>query len=288
MSTTAGRVLRATTTVAAVIGSPVRHSLSPAILNAAFDAMALDWAFVAFDVAEGDARGALDAMSTLGLGGLSVTMPHKTAVAGALDRLSVDAARLQAVNCVARDSAGLVGHNTDGGGLLDALVADAGFVPSGARCCVVGAGGAGRAVVAALAAAGAAEVAVVNRDHGRAVAAAELAGPVGRVATGDAVAAAELVVNATSVGMTQNPGLPVDPSLLHEGQLVVDLVYEPAVTALLHAAEARGARPVGGLGMLVHQAARAVELWTGDRAPVAAMAEAAQRVLAARAGARDV
>lgn len=288
MSGRAGRVLRGSTTVAAVIGSPVQHSLSPAIMNAAFEVMGLDWAFVAFEVADGGARGALDAMSALGLGGLSVTMPHKTAVADALDRLSADATRLQAVNCVARDGAGLVGHNTDGGGLLDALASDAAFTPAGARCCVVGAGGAGRAVVAALAAAGAAEVAVVNRDPARAAAAAALAGPVGRVTTIDAVAVAELVVNATSIGMTQNPGLPLDPASLHEGQLVVDLVYEPAVTPLLHAAEACGARPVGGLGMLVHQAARAVELWTGDHAPVAAMAEAAQRALAARAGARDV
>ncbi|HXQ60552.1 MAG TPA: hypothetical protein VN799_10645, partial [Acidimicrobiales bacterium] len=143
------------------------------------------------------------------------------------------------------------------------------------------AGGAARAVVLALAEAGAEEVVVVNRTAAHAVAAAALAGRVGRVGGAADVGAADLVVQATPVGMAAgrpagDAALPVDPALLHEGQLVADLVYLPMVTPLLAAARARGAQTLGGLGMLVHQAALAVESWTGRTAPVDAMWAAAE------------
>lgn len=277
---TARPPLSARTTVAGVIGDPIRHSLSPAILNAAFDAAGLDWAFVAFEVPDGAAGDALAAMRTLGLGGLSVTMPHKAAVAGAVDRLAGDAAALGAVNCVAVDGDRLVGHNTDGPGLLRSLARDADVDVAGARCLVLGAGGAARAAVAALAAAGAAEVVVVNRTRSRAEAAAGLAGPVGRVGVPDDVAGVDVVVNATSVGMAHNPGLPVDAALLRPGQVVLDAVYQPLRTELLAAAEAAGAVAVDGLGMLVGQAGVAFELWTGVPAPLDAMGRAARAGLA--------
>jgi shikimate dehydrogenase len=275
------------TRLAGVIGHPIRHSRSPAICNAAFAAAGLDWVYVAFDVADGGAPAALDAVRALGLGGLSVTMPHKHAVAAAVDRLTPEARALDAVNCVVPDGTELVGHNTDGAGLLRSLAADAGFDPAGRSCVVVGAGGAGRAVAAALAGAGAASVAVVNRTAGAGTDAAALAGPVGRYVGGagadDAVAAlaaADLVVHATSVGMGTPSGAdgprPFDPATLHAGQVVVDIVYQPLHTPLLAAAAAQGATVVDGLGMLVHQAAVAFELWTGVEAPVAAMAEAAR------------
>jgi len=119
----------AATHVAAVIGDPVRHSLSPTILNAAFRDLGLDWVYLAFEVPDGKAPEALDAMRVLGLDGLSVTMPHKTATAAAVDRLSPDAAALGAVNCVVRRGDELVGENTDGVGFLAALVADTGYDP---------------------------------------------------------------------------------------------------------------------------------------------------------------
>lgn len=267
--------LSARTTVAAVIGDPVRHSLSPTILNAAFDATGLDWVFTAFAVPEGGAADAVAAVRSLGLGGLSVTMPHKAAAAGAVDRLAGDAAVLGVVNCVVPDGTDLVGHSTDGPGLVASLREDAGTDPAGARCVVLGAGGAARAVVAALAAAGAAEVVVVNRTASRGGAAAALAGAVGRVGRAEDVATADVVVNATSVGMSHSPGLPVDPDLLRAGQVVVDAVYQPLRTELLAAAESAGAVAVDGLGMLVHQAAVAFALWTGEAAPVEAMRAAA-------------
>lgn len=266
--------------MAGVIGSPVGHSRSPAIVNAAFDAAGLDWTFVAFEVGAGGAAAAVSAMRALGLGGLSVTMPHKADVVAELDRLSPTARALGAVNCIAWDGSDLVGHSTDGAGLVRSLRLDEGIDVDGLRCVVLGAGGAARSVVLALAEAGAAEVAVVNRSPGKAEVASALAGGVGRVADEAAAAHADLVINATSVAMGTAEGdqgpTPLDPGRLRRGQAVVDLVYLPLRTPLLAAAKRCGARPVDGLGMLVHQAALAVELWTGVTPDVAVMSEAAR------------
>jgi shikimate dehydrogenase len=280
-------VISGATRLAAVIGHPIRHSLSPAILNAAFGAAGLDWAFVACDVAEGDGAAAVAAMRALGLGGLSVTMPHKAAARGAVDEVTAVADALGAVNCVFWRDARLVGDSTDGAGFVAALAEDPGLDVAGLRCVLVGAGGAGLSVARALGDAGAADVAVLNRSPAPAARAAALAGPGGRVGSAADVAAADLVVNATSLGMGLVAGepLPVDPAGLHAGQVVADLVYHPQVTPLLAAAAARGARPVGGLGMLVHQAALAFTRWTGHEAPVAAMAAAARTALSARGAA---
>jgi len=260
----------------------VRHSLSPTVQNAAFRALDLDWVFVAFEVPEGRAGGAIDAVRALGIDGLSVTMPHKSAVATAVDRLSPDASALGAVNCVVRRGDELVGENTDGSGFLAALAADTGFEPAGRRCAVVGAGGAARAVVLALARAGAEEVRVVNRTPDRAEAAASLAGTVGRVGAERDLAGADLIVQATSVGMADRAGaVPFDPDLLHPGQVLAELIYQPAETALLAAARARRLTVANGLGMLVHQAAIAFEHWTGQSAPLATMTAAVSARLAA-------
>lgn len=269
------------TRLAAVIGRPIRHSLSPAIHNAAFAAAGADWVFLALEVPEGEGGAAVRAMRTLGIGGLSVTMPHKAAAYDAVDEATVVAAELGAVNCVFWRGDRLVGDNTDGAGFIDAIARDPGVDVAGLRCVVVGAGGAGRAIVRALAGAGAADVAVLNRSPQPAVAAAALAGRVGRVGGAPDVAGADLVVNATSLGMGlgADEPLPVDPGALHSGQVVADLVYQPLVTPLLAAARSRGAQAVGGLGMLVHQAAHAFGRWTGAEAPVQAMLAAARAEL---------
>jgi shikimate dehydrogenase len=276
----AGREPSAATTVVGVIGDPVAHSLSPRLHNAAFDVLGLDWVSLGFRVRAGRAAGALAGARALGIRGLSVTMPHKEDAAGAVDTLTASAARLGAVNCVRFEAGGVVGDNTDGPGLLDALARGHGFNPAGRRCLVVGAGGAARAAVAALAEAGAGEIVVVNRTGARADAAVALAGSVGRVGSEGDAAASDLVVNATPLGMgglgTGGPAAgaaawPVDPALLHEGQIVVDLVYHPPRTPWLEAAADRGATVANGLGMLVHQAARQLVAWTGRDAPVEAM-----------------
>jgi shikimate dehydrogenase len=263
-----------------VIGQPVRHSLSPLLHNAAFAALGLNWTSVAFEVTPGQLEGALGGVRALGLAGVSVTMPHKDAVVALVDECSEVAAALGAVNCVWNREGSLRGENTDGAGFLASLARGAAFDPAGKRCLIVGAGGAARAVALALAGAGALQVTVRNRTAMRAEAVATLAGAVGRVGGFDDdedVAQSDLVVNATPLGMAgmdSVEGWPVDPRLLHGGQVVADLIYAPRPTAWLAAAAAAGARPVDGLGMLVHQAAAQLELWTGLPAPVGAMWDA--------------
>jgi shikimate dehydrogenase len=266
--------------VAAVIGDPVEHSLSPSIHNAAFRALDLDWIYVAFHVAAGDGAAAVAAMRALSLQGLSVTMPHKADVAAAVDRVSPTAELLGAVNTVAWRSGALIGENTDGDGFLDALRLDEGFEPEGRRCLVAGAGGAARAVILALGNAGAAEVVVVNRSSDRAKVAAALS-PAGRVGVPADAGEADLVVNATPLGMGDDHALALDAAHLGSGQLVIDLVYRPAITPLVDAARAAGAVATNGVGMLIHQAAHAFRLWTGEDPPLEAMSAAALAALSA-------
>jgi len=273
--------------LAAVIGSPVAHSLSPAIHRAAFNAAGVDWSYVAFDVEPGSASEALAAMRALGIGGLSVTMPHKTDMARLVDRLDPAAAALHTVNTVSWDGDQLVGSSTDGAGFVASLI-DAGVEIAGARVAVIGAGGAARSVIDALARAGAPGITVLNRSHDRAEQAAALA-PAATVGIVTDVSRADIVVNATSVGMGVAPAeagdddLPCPPELLHAGHIVADLVYHPLETAWLQRAADLGATTVDGLGMLVHQAALQQRIWLGDDAVIdtTAMRLAAEAALAA-------
>ncbi len=189
--------------VAALIGSPVGHSLSPVIHQAAFDAAGVDWTYAAFDVPAGRADDALAAMRVLGIAGLSVTTPHKEQVAECVDGLAPAAATLHSVNTVvAEDGDRLVGHNTDGHGFLAALHAD-GVDVCGMHVAVLGAGPAARSVVAALDHAGVAAIVVLNRTPGKVADVVALAPLTAREAGPDVAAqlgAAELIVNATSVG----------------------------------------------------------------------------------------
>lgn len=280
MTGTSGR-----TRLAAVIGDPVRHSLSPAIHNAAFRELGLDWVYVAFEVPEGQGRAAIKAMRTLGIEGLNVTMPHKSDAARAVDRLTPTAKALDAVNTVFRVADELVGDSTDGEGFVNALRLDAGVEPEGKRFLVVGAGGAARAVVKAVADAGATEVIVAARHRERAGACAKLAGSRGRVGSIEEVEGVDIVVNATPIGMAEvvplkgEPALPFDPERLAPGQLVADLVYSPLVTPLVAAARERGVGAVNGIGMLIHQAALAFRLWTGEDPPLEAMSAGALAAL---------
>jgi shikimate dehydrogenase len=232
-------------------------------------------------------------MVALGIRGLSVTMPHKAGAAAACHRLTPVAERLGVANTVTNMSGELVGDSTDGPGFVDSL-AEQGWAPSGRNCLVLGAGGAARAVVLSLAEAGARLVEVVARQPAQAEAAAALAGPAGRVGsveTLESVEDAELVINATPVGMagvvdrTGGGAIPfgLDEKRLGPGQLVADLIYAPAITPLMAAARARGAETCNGLGMLIHQAARQVLTWTGRDAPVEVMSAAALRELRKRA-----
>lgn len=271
------------TKLAAVIGDPIRHSLSPVLHNTAFEALGLDWVYVALHVPAGAAPAALEGMRSLGLAGLSVTMPHKVAVAHSCDDASDDVVALGAANTVVPLAGGrLRAESTDGPGFVAAL-RDHRFDPAGRRCMVIGAGGAGRAVVLALVRAGAREIVIVNRDRGRAEAALALtAGSVGRIGTADAADSCDLVVNATPQGMAGDTSVPVSPLRLGPGQVVNDLVYHPETTPLLAEAAQRGATIVGGIGMLLHQAACQIALWTGEQAPIDAMRVAVEQALRER------
>ena len=263
------------TRVTGVIGDPVTHSLSPALHNAAYAALGLDWVSVPFPVSAGKGSEAVAAMRTLGLAGLSVTTPHKDAVAQTADEVSDAVAALGAANCLVASTDGRVrAENTDGDGFLGGLLEDADTTVREKTVVVLGAGGAARAISVACADAGAAGVLVVNRTVQRAEICAGLAGSVGVVAQEADIPSADIVVNATTVGMAPDSAMPCDPALLHRGQIVVDIVYNPSETVWLAAARAAGIRSYNGLSMLVHQAGFAITHWTGQPAPIDAMRSA--------------
>lgn len=275
------RPISGTTRVVGVIGDPVTHSLSPMLHNAAFDALGLDWVYVAFRVGAGHGGEAVRAVGPLGLAGLNVTMPHKAAAADACDELTPDAAALRSVNTVVALRDGRVlGDSTDGEGFIGSLLV-AGCDPEGRKVVVFGAGGAARAAALALRRRGA-RVSITARRPEAAAQAATIAGGSARAIlwseAGDALGGADIVVNATPIGMG-GKGIPVDPGLLRAGQVVADLVYHPRETPLLAAARAAGAQPVDGIGMLVHQAALAFERWTGAPPPLEVMQTAAVNAL---------
>ena len=241
--------------------------------NAAFTHLGLDWTYVALPVRSGSGAAAVEAMRTLGIEGLSVTMPHKQAVAMAVDELSPAAAALGAVNCVQTVGDQLIGHNTDGAGFVRSARELLDFEPHGATVAVIGAGGAAAAVVMALVEAGA-TVVVLNRSADKARRIAALAGPAVTVGGADAVADSQLIVQCTPLGMRSQDPLPVAIDDLREGQLVADLIYHPAETPLLRAARERGLRCINGVGMLLFQAGEQFALWTGEQAPIEIMAAA--------------
>jgi shikimate dehydrogenase len=266
-----------TTRVAGIIGDPVGHSRSPVIWNVAFREAGLDWVFVAFPVPAGQAAAALEAVRALGIAGVSVTMPHKADAAAACDELSPTAKTLGSVNAIVNLDGHLQGDSTDGEGFVRSL-RDEGVEPAGLRCVVLGAGGAGRAIALALGDAGAHVVIAARRGDAATEAAALVPGARG-VELKDvspALAEVELVVNATPVGMRGEPAI-IDAKVLPEDAVVADAIYHPAETPLLAAARERGLTCIGGLGMLVHQAALSFESFTGATAPLDAMRAAAER-----------
>jgi shikimate dehydrogenase len=270
------------TRVAAVVGWPVAHSLSPVIHNAAFAALEMDWTYVALPVEPGHVPEAVVGLRALGFAGANVTMPHKGAVADVMDELTEDARRLRAVNTIEFRGDRLVGHNTDAPGFARFLENDAGFEPAGKTALLFGAGGAARACALAVARAGLTRIVVALREPARAGSvAASLDGlptEVEAIAFDDAVdATADLVVNATPLG-AHGEDLPL-PKLAADG-LLVDLLYRPAVTRAQQTARAAGAQAFGGLGLLLHQAALSFELWTGRPAPLEVMSAAAVAALA--------
>lgn len=278
--TAATRDITAATRLVALLGHPVGHSLSPRLHNAAFKGQGLNMVYLAFDVEPAELPAAVAGLRALGVVGANITVPYKETILPLLDRVDPVAGRIGAVNTVVNQGGMLIGHNTDIAGFRETLRR---LLPGGAAghtCLVVGAGGAARAVLAALIEEGAATVLVCNRTLERAVHLCQAAGtwgqthcqvlPVGEIEEG--VHRADILVNATPVGlpgMVKNFTIPVDR--LDSRHVLVDLVYGEEITSLVQAAQARGARAVDGRIMLVLQAACSYQLWTGCKPPVEVM-----------------
>jgi len=261
----------------AVLGHPVGHSLSPAMHNPALQAMGLDAAYLAFDVVPERVLEVLASMEIMGFGGVNLTVPHKEVAFAGFDRLDASAQVMRAVNTVQFTPEGMVGHNTDGVGFLRSAEEAFGEGLRGADVFVAGTGGAGRAVAIASAQAGAARVVLYNRTASKAERLAEELEALGTDAVvavtdqGRDAAASGWVINGTSLGMKAD-----DPALLpmeafRSGQKVMDLIYVKPVTPFMAPAIAAGAEVVNGLGMLLHQGVKALEIWLDRDIPVAAM-----------------
>jgi len=277
----------------AVIGHPIAHSISPAVLGAAFSSAGLEASCELWDVAPDDLEMHAGRLRDADILGALITAPHKEAVLPLLDSIDEAAEAIGAVNAIAKDGDKLVGHNTDVSGFERSLREDAGFDPKGQRIAILGAGGAARAVSYALVQAGASVVLLAGHTPKRLEGIVKQYRPLTRPGTtitwchwGDGVFMLELpksalLVNCTPVGTkgTESEGAsPLDPQFL-PSSIVLDLVYNPPETQLLKDAKAKGARTVSGLGMLLYQAADAFRLWTRKDPDLAAMRTAAEAAL---------
>ena len=290
--------INASTRYCAVYGQPVRHSASPAMQNAGIAALGLNWRYLAFAVHPDDLRAALDGAKRMNFIGVNLTVPHKLLALDMVDALDESAKAWGAVNTVrfeARDARGewqplrefadlprevrSHGFNTDADAITRSLREDLGLEVAGAKVLVLGAGGAGRTAALKLAADGASHLFLVNRTRSKAEAvAAEIhqRWPAVRVAVGYPPGAVHLVLNATSLGLGADDSAPYDERrfALRQAGAVYDMIYRPAETPLLKAAKAAGCRTANGLGMLLYQGAKALELWSGQTAPVEIMRRA--------------
>ncbi len=274
------------TKITGIIGNPIEHTCSPVMQNAAFSKAGLNWVYLPFLVREEREVGqALNGLKAIGCQGLNITMPYKRSVISFMNELTFQAQVAQAVNTVQFTDGKLIGYNTDGQGLVDSLREEASLELAGETVLLIGAGGAARSIAVALATAQAKEIIIVNRTLDRAK---NLAGIISSnfsnttiktLLPGDediieAFKVSRLIVNATSVGMLTNPGLPIDANEVSHRHVVYDVVYEPLETAFLKAARLRGAKTINGLAMLLYQGARSFTIWTGKPAPLKEMKEA--------------
>jgi shikimate dehydrogenase len=271
-----------------LIGDPVTHSKSPEMMNSALTAMGVPAVYLAWQVESRRLKQAVEGLRALGAAGWNVTIPHKVSIMDFLDKLEPEAEEIGAVNTVIHQDGVLTGTNTDGTGYLRSLTEETGMNPSSLRVVLLGAGGAARAAGSALARAGARKITIAARSVEKAEALALRlqrhtkadAVPLAEADCRRAVEEADLVVNATPVGMHPHPDAsPLPAGWLHPGLIVSDLVYHPRLTKLLRDAQARGARIHDGTGMLVHQAATALERWTGRKPPVPLMKQVLERSL---------
>jgi shikimate dehydrogenase len=277
-------IISGKTRVCGVIGDPIEHTLSPIMHNAAFKALKLDFAFLVFKVKVADVEKAVSGMRALGIHGLNVTMPHKSAVINYLDEVDQAAKAIGSVNTILNKDGRLFGFNTDGVGALQAL-RENGVEPRGKKVLLLGAGGAARAIAYTLARE-ADELVILNRTAKQAAELANLlkqtfdrkvvADTLSPNAIKDTLQDSDVLINATSVGMKPNANqTPVAFEWLRPDLAVMDIVYNPVETKLAKDAKAAGAKVVSGFEMLIYQGAASFEIWTGHSAPVEVMRHAA-------------
>jgi shikimate dehydrogenase len=271
------------TKIVGVFGSPIAHTASPAMHNAAFAALKMNWVYLAFTVEPKNLSCALNGARDMGMVGVNLTVPHKIAALDIVDEVHSEARKLGAVNTILMEHRRLRGFNTDGYGIVKALEEDFNLSLEGKRVLVLGAGGAGRAIAVKCALEGAAKLFVANRTMAKLK-------PIAREvrttqtefvsvelkvdAVRRVIDEVDLLVNATSVGLREGESLGLPADLFSPKLLVYDTIYRPAETELLRTAAAAGARVANGLSMLLHQGAKSFEIWTKNKAPLAVMRKA--------------
>jgi shikimate dehydrogenase len=279
----AGNHVDSHTVLYGVIGDPIRHSKSPVMMNRAFRETGVNGIYAAFHITPDRLEAFVEGVRAMGIRGVNVTIPHKIAIMPYLDAIDPSAEAVGAVNTVVNSDGRLTGYNTDGLGYVRSLREEAEADISGKRIVLIGAGGAARGILHALAAERPASIVIANRTLERAETLAATAvnkgtvSAVGMEGLRGACQEADIVINTTSVGMSPHPDeLPMDieAGWLRPGAVASDIVYNPMKTRFLKEAEAAGCRIHGGLGMFIYQGAYAFEYWTSRPAPAAAMREA--------------
>jgi shikimate dehydrogenase len=294
--------INAATRCCAVYGFPIRHSASPAMHNAAFAALGLNWRYLAFEVRPDDLRAAIAGAQAMHFAGLNLTVPHKLLALDMVDALDESAKTWGAVNTIRfegrhargdwlplrefeQDSPVEIrthGFNTDADAIVTALREDLKVELHGAKVLLLGAGGAGRTAAFKFASEGVNSLFLVNRTQAKAQAVAgeiKKQFPFVSVTIGYPKTEVDLIVNATSLGLKPGDVSPLDEKQfsLRQTRAVYDLIYNPPETALLQAAKATGRKTANGLGMLLHQGAKAFEIWTGQPAPLDVMRRALEK-----------
>lgn len=280
-----------------IFGYPISHTLSPAMHNAVIKALGLDMAYLPFEVKPSNLKEAINGIKSLGIIGVNITIPHKESVIRFLDAISEEARLVGAVNTIVNKDRKLIGYNTDGSGYIASLKEELGFNPKSKRIIIIGAGGAARGILAALAAQKPKSITVANRTLSRAVSLIKAFKEKFRDTRFEAIDLdnnmlkiffnrVDLLINTTSVGMKQGKALKIPLETLPKIAIVSDIIYNPLETLLLKKAKKLGLTTHGGLGMLVHQGARSFKLWTGMDAPMNVMRKAALKALKIEVGSR--
>ncbi|CAH1202778.1 Shikimate dehydrogenase (NADP(+)) [Paenibacillus plantiphilus] len=276
-----GNKVDSETILYSVIGDPIRQSKSPTMMNCAFRETGLNGIYTAFHITSERLADFVAGVRAMGIRGVNVTIPHKLDIMPLLDEIDESAQAIGAVNTIVNEDGNLIGYNTDGLGYVRSLKEEAEPELEGKRILIIGAGGATRGIIYALAKEGVGSIVISNRTVERAQVLVDAFGShtdirvIGMDKLKDACGEADIIINTTSLGMYPHvEETPIDTSWLRPDTIASDLIYNPLITRFLEEAKSRGCRIHGGLGMFIYQGAYAFEYWTGVPAPVQAMRSA--------------